>query len=963
MTVAGEQLEPRIQAIGQEIFAGVGGRRRFDPLMKFVMRDEGIKSQLFRFVDCLPVLRGSSDVTRHLREYLDPVAPNLARLLPSDGSASGLLAAAANFAARGMARTFIAATDVDQAVRAIQRLRRQRLAFTLDLLGESVVSEREAEQYQSQYLSLIQMLPSRLAKLPEDRLLDRDSLGPIPRLNLSLKLSSLYSQFDPIDPMGSTGAVLNRLRPILRAARNAGAFVNLDMENHALKDLTIRIFQTVLMEEEFRDWTNVGIAIQAYLRGTLDDLHNLADWAKSRGAPVWIRLVKGAYWDIERVIADQNGWPIPVFTEKSESDANFEDCAEFLIANHALLHPALATHNIRSIAASLAMAEHLKIPPEAVEFQMLYGMADPIKAALVKMGRRVRVYTPFGRLLPGMAYLVRRLLENSSNESFLRAGFIEHVPVEKLLMNPRNIQHRRPAAPPIVPFTNEPPGDFSLQVVRDAMKSALENFEKQSDTEYPLIIGGKSVRTEQWIQSVNPSHTNRNVGRCGSATVDNANAAVAAAKNAFFEWRDTPANARADLLDRVANYLSAHRWHLSAVEVCECGKPWREADADVAEAIDFCRYYAWQMRLLAAPNGQNVPGELNRWTYESRGVAVVIAPWNFPLAILCGMTAAAIVAGNPVVMKPAEQSSVIAAYLAKAFSECGAPAGVVNYLPGIGEEIGPVLVNHPDVAMIAFTGSRAVGLSINEQASKTIPQQDHVKRIITEMGGKNAIILDDDADLDDAVAGITASAFGYAGQKCSACSRVIAVGEVHHALLERLIESARSLKIAPAEDPACKVGPVIDAEAKSRIESAIESAKKTARLAYAGEIGPLATEGYYIAPHIFADVDPKSALAQEEIFGPVLAVIRARNFEEALEIANGTRYALTGGIYSRSPAHIEQSKREFRVGNLYINRKTTGAIVGRQPFGGFKLSGAGTQAGGPDYLRHFLLPRCITENT
>jgi RHH-type proline utilization regulon transcriptional repressor/proline dehydrogenase/delta 1-pyrroline-5-carboxylate dehydrogenase len=327
------------------------------------------------------------------------------------------------------------------------------------------------------------------------------------------------------------------------------------------------------------------------------------------------------------------------------------------------------------------------------------------------------------------------------------------------------------------------------------------------------------------------------------------------------------------------------------------------------------------------------------------------------------MTAAAVVSGNAAIMKPAEQSPVIAAMLMQAFEEAGAPAGVVNFLPGVGEEIGPALVSHPDVAIVAFTGSRAVGLSINRLAAEPVPGQDHVKRVITEMGGKNAIIVDDDADLDEAVSGVVASAFGYAGQKCSACSRVIVLNSVYETFVNRLIEAMRSLTIAPAEEPACRVGPVIDAEAEQRITRAIERGKSEAKLAYAGDAAALAGVGYFIGPHIFVDVRPDGFLAQEEIFGPVLAVLRAGDLTEALRLANDTNYALTGGVYSRSPEHLHRCRREFRVGNLYLNRKITGALVGRQPFGGFKLSGGGTKPGGAEYLLHFLIPRTVTENT
>jgi len=342
---------------------------------------------------------------------------------------------------------------------------------------------------------------------------------------------------------------------------------------------------------------------------------------------------------------------------------------------------------------------------------------------------------------------------------------------------------------------------------------------------------------------------------------------------------------------------------------------------------------------------------------------VVIAPWNFPLAILCGMASAALVTGNTVIMKPAEQSSVIGAKLMEIFQEVGLPAGVLQYLPGIGEEVGPTLIGHPDVAMIAFTGSKGVGLMINRTAADTPAGQEHVKRVLAEMGGKNAVIVDSDADLDEAVVGVVGSAFGYQGQKCSACSRVIVLDGLHDAFVSRLIEATRSLKIAPAEDAGCVVGPVIDEEARQRILHFIAAGKQESRLAYAGDAGQLAQEGYYVGPHVFVDVSPTATIAREEIFGPVLAVLKARDLDQALEIANGTPYALTGGFYSRSPQNIARVKREFRVGNLYINRKITGALVDRQPFGGFKLSGIGSKAGGQDYLLQFVLPRTITENT
>jgi RHH-type proline utilization regulon transcriptional repressor/proline dehydrogenase/delta 1-pyrroline-5-carboxylate dehydrogenase len=509
----------------------------------------------------------------------------------------------------------------------------------------------------------------------------------------------------------------------------------------------------------------------------------------------------------------------------------------------------------------------------------------------------------------------------------------------------------------------EPLTDFSRTDARRVMDAALLQVREQFGRTYLPIIEGHTVATETTFDSLNPSHHRQIVGRCGRAGVAQALQAVAAAKAAFTAWRDTEPAKRADYLFRAAQVMRRRRFELAAWQVHECGKPRREADADVAESIDYCEFYGREMLRLAQLRRRDVPGEENVYFYEPRGVTVVIAPWNFPMAILCGMTTAALVTGNTAIMKPAEQSAVIGAKLMEVFQEVELPPGVVAYLPGIGEEIGPALVDHPDVATIAFTGSRNVGLAINRQAAEVRPGQQLVKHVIAEMGGKNAIIIDDDADLDEAVHGTVASAFGYAGQKCSACSRVIVLESLHDAFVARLIEATRSLKIAPAEEPGCTVGPVIDSEAYQRILNTIEKCKNDGRLVHAGEVGALKDEGYYVAPHVFDDVAPESSLAQEEIFGPVLAVLRARDLDRALEIANGTAYALTGGLFSRSPGNVSRVKREFRVGNLYVNRKITGAIVDRQPFGGFKMSGLGSKAGGPDYLLHFVLARTITENT
>ncbi len=557
-------LEERTKAIGREIFARArhahsglidGWLER--SLMNWGMSDDRVKAQLFRFVDVLPTLLTPSAINGHLREYLCPVRDGLPELassaigrLADEGWMAKVSAAATRWGARKMARRFIAASDLPEAIDAIARMRRERLGFTIDLLGEAVLSETEAVKYQKAYLRVIGGLGSAALRWERDELIDHAPWGKLTIANVSIKLSSLFSQFDPIDPKGTSDAVRERLRPILRSARRHNTFVNIDMEQFSFKDLTLRIFQEIFEEEEFRDWSDVGIVVQAYLRSAGDDLQMLADFTRRRGTPISVRLVKGAYWDYERVIAEQNNWPLPVFANKSETDANYERQTTFLAEHCDFLRPAIGSHNIRSIAKALALAESRGLPPRTVEFQMLYGMADPVKAALVAMGQRVRVYTPFGELLPGMAYLVRRLLENTSNESFLRAGFLEQVPEETLLMNPTQIPAPAPArttrcdnsidaSGSTSAFTNEPLSDFTRADVRQAMQKAIESVGRQLGRSYPLVIGGKRIEIERTIESINPSHLTQVVGRSAKASARQAADAVAVALKAFAAWRDS----------------------------------------------------------------------------------------------------------------------------------------------------------------------------------------------------------------------------------------------------------------------------------------------------------------------------------------------------------------------------------------------------------------------------------------
>jgi 1-pyrroline-5-carboxylate dehydrogenase len=512
----------------------------------------------------------------------------------------------------------------------------------------------------------------------------------------------------------------------------------------------------------------------------------------------------------------------------------------------------------------------------------------------------------------------------------------------------------------LLPYKNEPYLDWSDESNQKAMRAALGEVGNSLGKSYPLIIGGKAVETDREIPSVNPSNPSQVVGRVGRATEREADMALEAATKTFDSWSKTGPEARARILLRAAAIMRRRKFEMLAWEVHEGGKPWNEADAQVAEAIDFLEYYAREMlRLKDGVDIYSVPGEESRYFYQPMGVGVIIAPWNFPTAILTGMSSAAIVTGNTIVMKPSEYTSVLGAKVAEIFDEAGLPPGVLNFCPGYGSEVGDYLVTDARTRFVSFTGSVATGLRINELAAKQIENQRWIKRVIVETGGKDAMIIDDSADLDAAASDIVKSAYGYSGQKCSAASRAILHRDVYDDVLSRVVEKAEALKIGVPEDANVKMGPLISEPQFEKVSDYIETGKNEGERVLGDDPGD-PENGYFVPPTVF-EVEPEARVAQEEIFGPVLSVIPARDFDEALRIANGNPYGLTGGVSSTTRDHLERARHEFRAGNVYFNRTITGALVGVQPFGGFGLSGTDSKAGGPDYIPLHMLARTIVE--
>lgn len=967
-------FEPAIVRIGErlaQLSTGLSpslfdGRWWSHSAINLAMKDASFKTRLFHFIDVLPVIQDDERVVSLAEEYFGRSGSELFGLqwglkaASSTGIGARLAGKSIRKQVEQMARTFIAGASIEEAVPVLSQLWKEGRASSVDLLGEATISELEADHYRDQCLNALNELGKAAEAWPSAPLLERDHLGPIPRVQLSLKISALSSRLDPIDPDGSYDSIAVRLRPLVDRARSLSAGLIFDMEQAETKNLILDIFKRLFAEPAYRTYPYAGLALQAYHQETEQDVEDLLAWVRTRGMPITIRLVKGAYWDSDTVRYRQAGWPVPLFEHKAETDLNYERLIPVLLRHADLIRPAFGTHNLRTLAAVEAHAESLGLAPEAREYQMIFGMAEPFQQAMVKLGRRVRLYTPAGRLLPGMAYLVRRLLENTSNESFLQKEYVESQPLTRLLAPPTVPTDARRSSVSIPPvFNNEPHSDFSQATTRTAMQAAIVSVRSQLGRRREVRVTEGGL-TGPLLESRNPSQPDEIVAQVPSASVSDLGNIIECALKQGDAWRQTDPKDRSEILRKAASTMSRRRYELAAWEIFEVGKPWRDADADVAEAIDFLRYYADEMDRLAPPSRLGThPGELNRRTYSPRGLTTVIAPWNFPLAIPTGMVSAALVTGNPVLFKPSERSSGLGILLTDMLIEAGVPAGCLTCLPG-GPEIGQALVAHLDVVTIAFTGSKAAGLRILSEASHVRSGERMVKRVIAEMGGKNAIIVDETADLDEAIAGVMTSFSGYAGQKCSACSRVIVHRAIYDSFVARLREAVLSVEVGEPWKPGTKVGPVIDARAQASIQQYISRGQEEGRLLVQRTVDQ---NGYFIGPTVFVDIQPHHRLAQEEIFGPVLAVMKAQSFANAIRLANGTDYALTGGVYARSPASLAKAREEFDVGNLYLNRPITGALVSRQPFGGHRFSGMGAKAGGEDYLTQFMITRVICENT
>ena len=857
----------------------------------------------------------------------------------------------------------------------LAKLRKDGFAFTVDLLGEASVNEEESDAYAAGYHEVLDALAEEQKKWPAlsgngpDNGMD---WGSMPKVNISIKPSALYSRANPVALEDSVEGIYRRLAPLYQKTIDMGGFMCIDMEQLKYREITVELFKRLRSAPEFRHYPHLCLVQQAYLKDTEQAVRDLIAWARKEKLPIALRLVKGAYWDAETVFAKQCDWPVPVWTHKPESDLAHEKISRLILENHDIVYFACASHNVRSIAAVMEYARQLDVPEGRYEFQVLYGMAEPVRKGLRNVAGRVRLYCPYGKLIPGMAYLVRRLLENTANESFLRQSFADGAAVELLMENPavtleRELAARQEKAPPneegpFPPFRNEPPVDFTIPEKRKAYAQGIAAVRAAEGRTLPLYIDGKDVVTETLLPTVNPADPGEVLAQVCQAGREEIDRALAGAKAVFPAWRDTPPLERAQYMHKAAAVARRRIYEMAALQTLEVGKPWEQAYGDVGEGIDFLEYYARDMLRLSVPRRMGrAPGEHNVLFYQPKGVAAVIAPWNFPSPLRWAWFRPQ---SSPATrwcssLRPCPRPS--ATILWKSSRKWGSPPGSSTIAPVRAPSWATIWWNTRTSASSALPVRWTWACTSWKKAAKVQPGQRQVKRVIAEMGGKNATIVDDDADLDEAVSQVVYSAFGFQGQKCSACSRVIVLDAIYDTFVQRLALAAQSLRIGPAENPENFLGPLADASLQKNVLEYIEIAEAEGKTLV--KRSDLPDKGAYVPLLIVEDVMPEHRIAQEEVFGPVLAVMRAKDFDEALELALSTRFALTGAVFSRSPENLAKAREKFRVGNLYLNKGSTGAMVGRQPFGGFNMSGVGSKTGGPDYLLQFMDPRCVTENT
>ncbi len=860
-----------------------------------------------------------------------------------------------------MAHQFVLGETLPQA---LNRRKAPPYTYTFDMLGESALTMADAERYDAAYRAAIDAVAEANARQPE---LAKGRQAA----SISVKLSALYPRYEATHRQEVMAVMLPRLESMLRHARERNVAVTLDAEEMDRLELFLELFARLYRSPAGRGWGQFGLVVQAYGKRALPALAWLAALAREQGDEIPVRLVKGAYWDSEIKWAQQRGQEgYPVWTRKEATDVNYLACARFLMSpvTEGALYPQFATHNAHTVTAIRHLARR---SPRPFEFQRLHGMGDALyDTVLDDTPMTVRIYAPVGAHKDLLPYLVRRLLENGANTSFVHRLLDARTPVERLSRHPLDALRAHGQLPnPAIPLPRdlfrperENSSGLNLNYQRDMhrLNTMMTPFADTTWRAVP-VIGGQPQSTEKPRTVVSPWNLDKVVGTVEDAGADHARAALDTVSRAWWQWHATPVDTRAACLERLADLLESHKGELLQLCVREAGKSLQDSIDEIREAVDFCRYYAVQARKSCAVRTLPGPtGESNELYMEGRGVFVCISPWNFPLAICLGQITAALVAGNTVIAKPAEQTSLIAARAFELMREAGIPDDVIAFLPGDGAVLGNALLRDPRVAGVAFTGSTETARLIN----RTLAGRDGpLPTLIAETGGQNAMIVDSTALPEQVVRDVLHSAFDSAGQRCSALRVLYLQDDIADGVITMLKGAMATLRVGDPGRPDTDVGPVIDAEAEAGLRNHIESLRKAGRLIAETPAPSDLPRGHFVCPVAF-EIDSIRSLEREQ-FGPVLHVIRyARSeLEQVIADINGTGYGLTLGIHSRNESFARELEQRIKVGNTYINRNQIGAVVGVQPFGGRGLSGTGPKAGGPHYLLRFMTERTRTINT
>lgn len=870
---------------------------------------------------------------------------------------AGSLAKLIRFKVRFMAKRFIAGENIQLAQNSFKELFQTGRDVTLDQLGELVVSEKEADHYMEEVLKLVNGFSLHIKKGEKNK-------AGVLRAHVSIKVSALCSDFKPEAFDYTYNLVAPRLKRILLAGKDNEVFINIDAEHYHYRDVVFKIFKKLLLEtEELRDYQQTGIVVQAYLRDGADHLREVVALAKERGLTMPIRLVKGAYWDAETVEANAHGYDAPEFLNKEETDINFRQMINEIFASYPHIQLCIASHNFSDHAFAVALRDsQYKDIPE-IEHQCLHMTYEALSTAMAKMNWAVRNYVPIGSLIVGMAYLVRRIMENSSQVGVLtimrshkkKTKMLSPLEIHQKRLKERDLSYDHSVSKIDGSFLNIPPLKTYIEKQNKSFERELENFKSQLGHDYTNIFDLQG----EFIEITSPSDNETVVGKIRFATEEDAKRAIVDSDNEFYngEWSNFSWVERSAIMIKASEVMHMRRNEFASLIVYESGKAFKEALADVDEAIDFINFYIREQKKIVES------GE-----YRARGPVAVIAPWNFPLAIPCGMAVSALIAGNTVVLKSAEQTPLVVNKLVELLHLAGIPKNAVIHLPGVGETVGQILVESKDISGIIFTGSKPVGVHIAKTAAKRLYKnknsgKEYPVKVITEMGGKNAVIVTNNAELDETVSGILYSAFAHAGQKCSACSRVIVDNQIKDKLAKRLKEAANDLKVGKATDFSVFVNPLIAKEEKDRliaqVKEACEEAKNHGGRVHVDRSDDDQLPGNCVGP-VVIELPMKRAMlkesyAQRELFAPVVHIIGVDGLDESLAVFNSVEYGLTGGIFSQSQDDIDYCVSRMSAGNIYVNRTITGARVAIEPFGGFKMSGTGPKAGGVDYIRSLQL--------